>query len=138
MVVYAFTGKLTDVNGEMNWFMPGLAVGTPFCGTMTLEPNAPAPGASTAVLHLTAGDHLVKARSIGLDPLKSFADHVPTGPLSSPTVQHSGAIDNAFFKIEVHGSALGKAGFTVQGPGPDGSTKAGAATGSLRSIAVLP
>jgi len=137
MVLYAVTGTLTDVNGEMNWFMPGLGVGTFFSGTMALEPGTSSPAMATAILHIATGGHLVEARSVGLDPLKAFADHVPTGPLSSPTVQH-GYIDNVFFEIAVNGASLGTTGFTVQGPGPGGSSKAGAATGSIQSIAVVP
>jgi hypothetical protein len=133
MVLYAVSGTLTDVHGEMNWFMPGLAVGTFFCGTMTVTPDPSNPHISTAVLHVIAGGHLVNATSIGLDPLEAFADHTPTGPLSSPTVQH-GAIDNVFFKLTVSGASLGTTGFTVQGPGPDGSSKAGGATGTITSI----
>jgi len=134
MVFYAFTGTLTDVNGEMDWFTPGLSVGTFFSGTMALEPGTPM---TTATLHITTGSHLVEARSVGMDTLQAFADHVPTGPLSSPTVQH-GYIDNVFFEIAVNGASLGTTGFTVQGPGPTGSSKAVAATGSIQSITVVP
>ena len=137
MVLYAFAGTLTDVNGEMDWFMPGLSVGMFFSGTMALEPGTPGSTMTTATLHVTTGSHLVQARSVGIDPLQAFADHVPTGPLSSPTVQH-GYIDNVFFEIAVNGASLGTTGFTVQGPGPGGSSKAGAATGSIQSIAVVP
>ena len=68
MILYAFTGTLTDVNGEMNWFMPGLTEGTFFSGTMALEPDTSSPSISSAVLHLTADAQLVNARSVGLDP----------------------------------------------------------------------
>jgi hypothetical protein len=136
MIVYAFTGTLIDVSGEIGWFMPGLGVGMPVCGTISVAPHPSNPNIKTAALYLTADDHLVKAESVGVDPLKSFADHVPTGPLASPTVQH-GYIDNAFFKFALDGASIGTTGFTVQGPGPDGSSKAGAATGRVQSLIVL-
>jgi hypothetical protein len=136
MALYAVIGTLTKVDGAMNWFMPGLAVGAFFAGTMTVKADPSNPKIFTAVLHINAGAHLVNATSIGLEPLKSFADHVPTGPLSSPTVQH-GAIDNVFFDLVVNGASLGTTGFTVQGPGPDGSTKAGSATGTIKTVAAF-
>lgn len=138
MVIYAFSGTLTDVNGEANWFIPGLAVGTAFSGTMTLQPNTPTPNITTALLQLVAGGHLVNSRSFGLNPLKSFADHTPTGPSSSPTVQHNAIVDIVFFSVALNGPSLGTAGFTVQGKGPTGTTKAAAATGSILSISVMP
>jgi hypothetical protein len=137
MIVYYFTGKLTDVNGDMNWFMPGLAVGTFFSGTMVLTPDVSNPKVITADLKILADNQLIKARSIGLNPIKDFADKTPTGPFSSPTVENNGIIDNAFFKVALKGASLGSAGFTIQGNGPLGSITAGAATGSIQSIAIV-
>jgi hypothetical protein len=135
--MYAVTGTLTKVDATMNWFMPGLVAGAFFSGSMAVTADPSNPKILNAVLHINAGAHLVNAASIGLDPLKAFADHIPTGPLSSPTVQH-GAIDNVFFALAVNGGSLGTTGFTVQGPGPDGTTKAGGASGTIKSITAFP
>jgi hypothetical protein len=136
MHIFAFTGTLTNVNADMNWFMPDLAVGAFFSGTMTLTQNQSAPNITDAVLHIMSSSQLINARSTGLDPLKSFADHTPTGPLSSPTVQH-GYVDSVFFAMTITPGSLGTAGFTVQGKGSDGTSKAGAASGTIRSIVAV-
>lgn len=136
MLIYYFSGTLTDVNGEMNWFMPGLAKDSFFSGTMVLKSDPHNPKVNIADLSILASDQLVKAHSFGLDPMKSFADHVPIGPFSSPTVQH-GYIDNTFFKLALDGASLGSTGFTIQGPGPHGTPAAGAVIGSILSISVI-
>lgn len=138
MSLFGLIGTLTDVTPGTDWFMPGLAVGLPFTGTLSLQADSSSPPILTAVLQMSTGGHIVNGRSIGLEPLRAFADHVATGPFSSPTVQHGGYIDNFFFKVAISGASLGTAGFTVMGPGPDGSTKAGAATGSIQCITVMP
>src|SRR5262245_11641333 len=136
MALYAFTGKLTDVNGEMPFFMPGLAVGTFFTGTMLVEPQPGNPTVKVATFHVMAAAHMVNAQSIGLDPLQAFARHTPTGSLSLTTVHAGAMIDNVFYKIAVKGASLGEMGFTVQGKAADGTTKAGAAIGTIKSLAV--
>jgi hypothetical protein len=138
MLLYAVTGTLTDVNGAMSYFMPSIKVGMFFSATMAVVPNAGTPNVSTAYLHILAGGDLVNANSVGLHPLQSFADHTPTGPLSSPTVQHGAYIDNAYFTFAIEGASLGTLGFSVQGKGPDGTSKAGAVSGRMTSITVVP
>jgi len=137
MNVYAIAGTITNITGETNWFLPGLTSGVAFSGTMTLVPDPAHPHTITADLHLQAGAHLVNARSVSTNPLQDFANHTPTGPFSSLTVQHGGQVTNAFLEVVIKGASLGLAGFSVQGPGPDGSPKAAGASGSVTSIIVL-
>ena len=137
MSVFSFAGTLINVAGGTDWFMPGLVAGTPFTGTLTVQPSSSGGNILDAVLQLAMGGHLVNGRSIGLDPVKDFANHVATGPFSSPTAQHGGFVENAFFALGIAGSTLGTAGFTITGKGSNGSTAVCAVSGSIQTIAVI-
>lgn len=137
-ITYAFTGTLSTVSSTMDFWMPGLTVGTPFSGTMALSPFPGLDAFSTADLRIEAGDHIVTARSIGFDPLSHFSNFIPVGPLFSPTIQN-GYIDNVFFAFEINGSSLGRLGFWVMGNDPQtGTISAGHALGEIYSVTAVP
>lgn len=133
MAVFTFIGAISDL-ANMTAFMPGLSQGLAGSGSFVVQPSPGNPSVLEARFQVFVGAHEVTARSIGLDPVAAFQQHTPTGPLASPTIQQ-GYIDNVFLETGIVGSALGRVGFTVQGPG---SPNAGHVTLSIFSITVVP
>jgi hypothetical protein len=133
---YSFSGTLTEVTATMDLWMPELTEGMSFWGTMSITPYLDSDVISSAELRLQAGSQIVTASSFGLDPLASFANYTPVGPLYSPTIQDA-VISNVFFSLTTLGPSMGSVGFYVMGRDPQtGVVKADHVFGDIRSVAV--
>ena len=137
-MTYAFSGTLSTVSSFMDVFMPGLTEGMAFHGTMSLGPFTSNEAMSRADLHIETGGQIINGWSFGLDPMAHFANYVPAGSLSSPTMQN-GYVDNMFFEFFGSGSSLGTTGFYLMGRDPvTGWTTAGHAIGNIESVTTVP
>jgi hypothetical protein len=137
-ITYTFTGTLTSVSSTMDFLMPGLTGGTAFWGTMGLSPYAGNDAMTSADLRIVAGDQIVVARSIGLNPLADFSNFTALGGFSSPTLQN-GYVNNVFFQLANGGTSLGSLAFFVMGTDTsNGTTAAGNAWGDISSVTTVP
>jgi hypothetical protein len=116
--------------------MPGVEVGTAFVGAMAISAYSGSETISEADLWLKAGDQIVTARSIGEDPLASFANYTALGPMFSPTIQNA-YIENVFFSL-TGGGAYGSIGIWVVGQDPVFGMHFDHAIGSIDSLTAAP